>query len=83
MSLYQRNSQIGADFIASSVQETFLRFLKKFWPTKFYRFIQFFSQKLCIGIALIDTILSIAAYLSMTIRDGLRQKPSHATVPLK
>ena len=31
--------------------------------TSCYSFIQFFSQKLCIGIALIDTFLSIAAHL--------------------
>jgi hypothetical protein len=37
--------------------------MKKFCPTKLYRFNCFFSQKLCIGIALIDTFLSIAAHL--------------------
>ncbi len=36
---------------------------KKFWPTKLYRFIRFFSQKLCICIALINTFLSIATHL--------------------
>jgi hypothetical protein len=43
----------------------FYRFIgeKKFCPTKLYRFIRFFSQKLCIGIALIDTFLSISAHL--------------------
>ncbi len=35
---------------------------QKFWPTKLYRFIRFFSQKLCICIALNDTFLSIAAH---------------------
>ncbi len=34
---------------------------QKFWRTKLYRFIRFFSQKLCICIALNDTFLSIAA----------------------
>jgi hypothetical protein len=40
-----------------SVDELFLG------KTSCYSFIQFFSQKLCIGIALIDTFLSIAAHL--------------------
>ncbi len=35
---------------------------QKFWRTKLYRFIRFFSQKLCICIALNDTFLSIAAH---------------------
>ena len=41
--------------IASSV--------KKICLTKLYRFSRFFSQKLCISIALIDTFLSIVAHL--------------------
>ncbi len=35
---------------------------EKFCPSKLYRFIRFFSQKMCNGIALIDTFLSIAAH---------------------
>ena len=35
---------------------------QKFWRIKLYRFIRFFSQKLCICIALNDTFLSIAAH---------------------
>ncbi len=35
---------------------------QKFWRTKLYRFIRYFSQKLCICIALNDTFLSIAAH---------------------
>ncbi len=35
---------------------------QKFWRTKLYRYIQFFSPKLCICIALNDTFLSIAAH---------------------
>ncbi len=35
---------------------------QKFWRTKLYRFIRFFSQKLCICIDLNDTFLSIAAH---------------------
>jgi hypothetical protein len=35
---------------------------QKFWPTKLNRFIRFFSQKLCICIALNDTFLSIVAH---------------------
>ncbi len=55
--------------IASSVREIFIRFFlslhrwKKFCPTKLYRFIRFFPQKLCISIALIDTFLSTVAHL--------------------
>jgi hypothetical protein len=50
-------------------RKTFYRFFlslhrwKKFCPTKLYRFIRFFSQKLCFGIALIDTFFRIAAHL--------------------
>ncbi len=39
-----------------------LHLWQKFWRTKLYRFIRFFSQKLCICIALNDTFLSIAAH---------------------
>jgi hypothetical protein len=48
----------------------FHRFIgeKKFWPTKLYRFIRFFSQKLCICIANIDTFLSIAAHFSFYLK---------------
>ncbi len=35
---------------------------QKFWPTKLNRFIRYFSQKLCICIALNDTFLSIVAH---------------------
>ncbi len=50
---------------------------KKFRPTKLYRFIRFFSQKLCICIALIDTFLSIAAYLWL-YRLGLVRRKHHS-----
>jgi hypothetical protein len=60
---YQRNSQLGADFVASSVQKLFFSFKKNFGQQNYIALFNFFAQKLCIGIALIDTFLSIAAYL--------------------
>jgi hypothetical protein len=82
VSLYQRNSQIGADFIASSMQENFFSvfsiasLVKKILAThtKLFRFIQFFFQKLCIGIDLIDTFLSIASHLLTIIQGGQNDK---------
>jgi hypothetical protein len=56
--------------MASLVQENFFLVFsiassakKKFCPTKLHRFIRFFSQKLCISIAFIDTFFSIDAHL--------------------
>jgi hypothetical protein len=59
--------------IASLVQENFLSVLsiaslvKKILPNKIVSLYSILSQKLCFGIALIDTFLSIAAHLWMSL----------------
>jgi hypothetical protein len=69
--LHQRNSQIWADFIDSSVQENFCLVFSiassvtKIFANKIVSLYSIFFLKLCICIALYDTFLSIAAHLQL------------------